>query len=213
MPPNTLYAWFAAALERDPSAIAVEVGTQQITYRDLAERADRVASSLMAGRRSAPVRVALAAERSVGAYAAYLAIQRIGAGIVPLNPRHPSPRNLEIVQEAGIETAVVTSGSDDPFRAAPRRFRPASILVGDGRDVIVEGPDGGALPPVPDDPDAQAYIVFTSGSQGRPKGVPVTQATSRPSWSRASHGSAWDPTPGSRSSSPSLSTRPSRTCS
>lgn len=160
--PRTLYDWFAASVERYGDQIALEVGDELLTYRDLAERAGRVAAGLLrtAGGRP-PRRVGLLASRTVSAYAGYLAAQRLGATVVPLNPAFPAARNATIARTAGL-TLVLTDGHDLPEC-------PVS-------SVPIREQDGecGPLPASAAAPDDLAYILFTSGSTGTPKGVPIT---------------------------------------
>jgi amino acid adenylation domain-containing protein len=145
-----------------------------LTYAELHDRAERVAARLMHGRAAAPERVAFVAARTVSAYVGYLAVHRLGAGIVPLAPDHPAHRSLDVAQRAGIEVAVVGEGVANPFLELPQRFRPTTVTVGDGVDPVVDAPGGpGRLPPPRTDTDGEAYLLFTSGTQGRPKGVPI----------------------------------------
>ncbi|MEV4121667.1 AMP-binding protein [Micromonospora sp. NPDC049645] len=168
---RTLYHWFEESTRRLPEATALEVGGIRLSYARLERRALAVAAAIMAGRDRPPARVALVAPRTApSAYAGILAVQRLGATVVPLNPDHPASRNIDIAQRAGAEVVLVDRGVRDPFQDLPRRFRPPTLVVGDSDPQADAAVDG--LPPVGEDVEAEAYLLFTSGTAGMPKGVP-----------------------------------------
>ncbi|MEU1395743.1 AMP-binding protein [Micromonospora zamorensis] len=169
MSQHTLYRWFARSAERYPDRSALEVGDDELTYAQLRGRAEALAARIVAVHGARPARVALVASRTVGAYVGHLAIQRLGAGVLPLNPEHPQQRNLDVAQRARVAVALVEPGSAELFDAFPRRRRP-TVLTLEGLEEG-PGPDG----ELPADLSADAYLLFTSGSTGRPKGVPIKQ--------------------------------------
>ncbi|WP_418960765.1 AMP-binding protein [Streptomyces tritici] len=169
---RTLYQWFEEAALSVPDRPALELGARVLTYAELRARALALAGRLVRKHGGVPRRVALVASRTVGAYAGYLAVQRLGASVVPLNPDHPAPRNLDVAQRAGVEAALVDPRADGLFRLLPERYRPTVLELSDD-DTEGDEPFDADLPPVPDDLDAEAYLIFTSGSTGQPKGVPI----------------------------------------
>lgn len=175
----TFYQRFENSALRLPDRPALEIGAEVLTYAELRALALTLAERIVRKHGGVPRRVALVASRSVAAYAGYLAIQRLGAGVLPLNPDHPQQRNLDVAQRAGVEAALVDSRSAGLFQALPERYRP-TVLELDDAERAATAPLGDGLPPVPDDLDAEAYILFTSGSTGQPKGVPILQRNFSP---------------------------------
>ncbi|MFF2119417.1 non-ribosomal peptide synthase/polyketide synthase [Kitasatospora sp. NPDC058184] len=155
--PRTLDALFAAQAARTPHAPALTDGQRSWTYRDLADRVERLARDL--GRRGAgPERtVALVLPRSMELVAAELAVVRAGAAFLPVDPGYPAERRALMLADAA--PALVL---DDPaaVRAALETERPEDR---DHTDL-----------PAADGTDHPAYVIYTSGSTGTPKGVVVT---------------------------------------
>lgn len=160
---RTLYEWFAASAARHGGELALEVGPDRLTYRQLSDLADRVAGELLAAHGTVPRRVGLLAERSVLSYAGYLAVQRLGSTVVPLNPSFPAARTTAVITAGGLDIVLV-EGDTDTAAALPV---PVLHLIPEATGPLH------ALPAYAGDPDATAYILFTSGSTGTPKGVPI----------------------------------------
>lgn len=168
---RTLYQWFEATALARGGHPALEVGDAVLSYRELRSRALAFAARIVAEHGAPPNRVALVGSRTVAAYVAYLAVQRLGGCVVPLNPDHPERRNLDIAQRAKVEVALLAPEAADLFLALPRRHRP-TLLALDG-ELSATGPDETLLPPVPENVEREAYLLFTSGSTGQAKGVPI----------------------------------------
>ena len=162
-----LYDWFDASVARYGARTAVEIDGVRYGYRRLARMAESLAARIRRQTPTVPGRIGLLAERSVLAYAGYLAIQRLGRSVVPLNPAFPAERTRYMLAASG--TGLVLAGPRAAFAPADgiRLLTVDPALAGD------EPPP--PLPPLPDAPEAEAYLLFTSGSTGTPKGVPIRQ--------------------------------------
>ncbi|WP_405656195.1 amino acid adenylation domain-containing protein [Streptomyces sp. RK9] len=166
--PHVLHTLVAEQARRTPDATAVRFDGAGMTYRELDERADRLAHLLRAGgvRRGSLVAVVL--DRSAELPVSLLAVLKAGGTYVPLDPEHPRRRLREILTDAGI-TLAVSQGPGGEKVAAPG----VTVVRPDAAEV-----SGFTCPPGPPEsgagPDDGAYMIFTSGSTGKPKGVLVS---------------------------------------
>lgn len=164
--PTRIDRRFAAQAARTPEAVALVVQGGSVSYRQLDRRVNALAHRLVAAGVSPGARVGLCAERSAGLVTAVLAILKCSATYVALPPDAPHKRLAVIVAEAGL-AAIAGEGET----AAALATATALPLVPLG------GHDEAADPPSVDESvEAAAYVLFTSGTTGRPKGVEVGHA-------------------------------------
>ncbi|MEV8632055.1 non-ribosomal peptide synthetase [Streptosporangium sp. NPDC051023] len=159
---------FAVQAGRTPDATAVSSDDFRLTYRELDERANRLAHRLLklGARPEKPVAVLM--ERSADMVVAILAVLKTGAFYLPLHTAHPLERMQWIMDHAG-----------GPVLLADEAMRGRGLPRG-GQVVVIEGGEESQASPESDPgivshPDQLAYVMYTSGSTGEPKGVGVTQ--------------------------------------
>jgi amino acid adenylation domain-containing protein len=166
--PPTLYEWFSATADRHPDAPALEVDSHELTYGRLRHLAERLADRLIAAHGGVPPRrVGLLASRSVTAYAGYLAVLRAGATVVPLNPDYPPGRNAAVAAAARLDMVLAEDTGAGTELDVP-------LVTAGSQECAAEaaGPPSRTVWPQVTADDL-AYVIFTSGTTGTPKGVPV----------------------------------------
>ncbi|HSV66607.1 MAG TPA: amino acid adenylation domain-containing protein [Mycobacteriales bacterium] len=156
-----VHEWFARRARERPEATAVTFEGAQLSYRELDERANRLAHGLVAHGAGPEVRVGLCASRGIDAIVGLLGVLKAGAAYVPLDPAYPAERLSFLVEDSGAHLVLTT-------RAFQDRLPPGDVLCLDG-DWYAELPTG--VPETAVRPENVAYVIYTSGSSGRPKGV------------------------------------------
>ncbi|WP_430788000.1 amino acid adenylation domain-containing protein [Actinoplanes sp. G11-F43] len=161
----SIQALFAAQVARDPDAIALTGPDGVLRYADLDGRSDTLARSLAARGAGPGTPVAILMERSAELVVAALAVLKTGAYYVPLHTAHPPARLQRAVD--GLDGPLLLADATTSARGLPERCR--AVLVAEAMaepapDVTLPEAGGGDL----------AYVMFTSGSTGEPKGVAVS---------------------------------------
>ncbi|NKI69948.1 amino acid adenylation domain-containing protein, partial [Collimonas pratensis] len=157
---------FEAQAVQRPDAVAAVHGVHQLSYAELNRQANQLAHHLrqLGVRRND--RVALQLERSLPLIVAELAILKCGAAYVPIDGSLPDERKIFMAQDSGASLLLTLSGAAWPEQAALTRVNldqiAASAYAADNL-----APGGGD--------ETIAYIMYTSGSTGQPKGVLVPQ--------------------------------------
>ncbi|HBR0883715.1 TPA: amino acid adenylation domain-containing protein [Klebsiella pneumoniae] len=164
---SCLHQGFLAYATKKPSAPAI-LGETALSYADLANISANVALTLFEQALQPGARVAVVAEKGWQQVAAVLGILRAGYVYVPLDPNLPKRRLQELLTEADIQVALTTPYSDErvewPVTVVHLPITEAmNAFTSKWRDIEI-------------DAASPAYIIFTSGTTGKPKGVVVTHA-------------------------------------
>ncbi|WP_444971793.1 amino acid adenylation domain-containing protein [Streptomyces sp. SAI-25] len=165
---------FARQVSRAPGAVAVSGCGDSLTYGELDARADRLAHRLAAVGAGPGVPVGVFLERGPGLVTALLAVHRAGAVYLPLDPDYPPARIGYLLQDSG--AGIIVSERALTGRLADtgggRTSEARTLLLDDDE---APGATGASVPRPPHRPrpDELAYIFYTSGSTGQPKGVLV----------------------------------------
>ena len=158
-------------VERTPETIALRCGTEHLTYQQLNLQANRIAHVLQEKRISPETPVIFFAERDMYFAIAMLAIFKAGGIYIPVDPFHPEERNRRVLQESHAVLALTTR----TYLPALQRLQQSdahSLLILSIEDLL-EQETRDTNPERPFHVDQVAYILYTSGSTGQPKGVMV----------------------------------------
>jgi amino acid adenylation domain-containing protein len=187
-----LWTGFLRSCEQFPTRGASDVAGREVTYQQLAYFAKRLAATLQTGPVPGAVPLtAVFAYRSQTAYAAVLGVLMAGHGYVPLNRTFPVDRTRLMLERSMCRSMIVDAGSEAQLEGLLRGIaNPLVIVCPDRADVTEltakfpahrfiganELADAEQWHPVDVPGDSIAYLLFTSGSTGQPKGVMVSHA-------------------------------------
>ena len=156
----------AAAASTVPDRVAITVDGEAVTHAELDDASGRVASWL-AGRVQPGDRVLLAAGSSAGFVRCYLGALRAGAVVVLANPGYTTAELGHLVADSG---AVLAFADREPARRLAGLGPGSALVTTDVRELPATPPATG----IAARPDDTALLAYTSGTTGRPKGVPLT---------------------------------------
>lgn len=159
----TVHDLISAQVEKSPDQIAVTGSDRSLTYRELAERSDSVASHIQSQVSGSGQRIGVALPRDTELLVGLLGVLKAGHTYVPLDPSQPVERQRTVLKTAEAKAVLCpeTAGLDLTLSS----------------DCIVIDPSKAASGVTPNSTDISgdqaAYVIFTSGSTGTPKGVEI----------------------------------------
>ncbi|MBC9915657.1 non-ribosomal peptide synthetase, partial [Chitinophaga varians] len=158
---KTMTDLFEEQVKMVPDHHAVIDATGSITYERLQRRVNQLAVDIK--KRKAHL-VAIYAEPSIDMIAAILAVWKVGAAFIPLDPQQHAGRQEVVLAESGCDLLLIQARL-----AGGLRFQGEIMLIGntDGAPQVLSSEAS---------PESTAYVIYTSGSTGAPKGVKISQA-------------------------------------
>jgi aspartate racemase len=164
---STIQKVFEEELALNGLRTALISGEVHVTYNDLNRRANQLAHRLRREGVNQETPVALCIERSVDMVVGMLGILKAGGAYIPLDPEYPDERLRYMLQDGNVH--VVVTNSRWSYRFANDAVRVLCLDV-EGRAIAKES---GVNPQIGTPADTLAYIMYTSGTTGKPKGVCV----------------------------------------
>lgn len=168
-PAGSIIQWVEAQAARTPDLPAVVGEGESLTYRELDERANRLASQLHSRGVGPEVLVGVCMERSPQTMVALLAILKAGGAYVPMDPAYPRERLQFMMENARVPVMLTQERLRSRCRLPEAN---CELLCVDTLDLSRDGPEPGqSLGAGHPQSHHLAYVIYTSGSTGRPKGV------------------------------------------
>jgi amino acid adenylation domain-containing protein len=165
-----IHRLFEAQAEQTPERPAVSLGADALSYRELDERANRLARHLLAAGVRPGALVGLCFERSLELVVAIVATLKAGAGYLPLDPSYPAERLAFALADSHV-AVVLTMG--EAAASLPQSPSPGLRVIDLAAEAAAIAAREPMSPGVPADAELPAYVIYTSGSTGRPKGVVI----------------------------------------
>lgn len=167
---QSLHQLFEYNTANNPEKTAIVFENEKLTYRELNEKANRIAGYLKRKGISSEKLVGVLLERSSLFVEAVLGIWKAGAAYIPLDVEYPTERKLDILEDSKAEALITLSDFvDDEIRNAYGNIICLDLVAKELERESCENLD------VLVDKNNLAYVLFTSGSTGRPKGVMIEQ--------------------------------------
>jgi amino acid adenylation domain-containing protein/non-ribosomal peptide synthase protein (TIGR01720 family) len=168
-PNRTLGELFEAQVESTPEQIAVVFGNEKLTYRELNERANRLAHYLRQQGVKTETLVGVMLERSIDLLVAVMGVSKAGGAYVSLDPHYPVDRLSFILEDTHAPLLITKDRFADLVPTT------AKIIRLDVEAEQISAESGENLPPAAS-PDHLVYVIYTSGSTGIPKGTLITHS-------------------------------------
>ncbi len=158
---KTMHRLFEEQVSRTPERAALVLGDQQLTYRELNEKANQMARILMEQGVKSGDHVALITQRGFAMIIGMMAILKCGGAYVPIDPEYPLSRKEYIINNSKVAVVLVDQASD---------VNCANQIIVDETAMSLYPSHNPDLPKIARN---LAYVIYTSGSTGIPKGVMI----------------------------------------
>jgi amino acid adenylation domain-containing protein len=158
---------FEAHAERAPDSVALVDGDRRLSYRELDQRANRLAHHLQRLGVTANAPVGICMNRSAELVISVLAVLKAGGAYVPYDPTYPKERVAAMLEDVKLKVLLTR---ETLLERLPERKPRVVCLDGDWEGIA---PNPAGKPEKRSGPEDLCYIIFTSGSTGRPKAAAV----------------------------------------
>src|SRR5437868_7459381 len=155
-------------VEFTPDAVAIVYEDEQLTYKQLNSRANRVAHSLREIGVGVEVKVGLCVERSLDMLIGLLGILKAGGAYLPIDTGYPEERIRYMLNDSGAKAVLV----QEKFKKLSDDVGPRIVRVEQAEKEVKNA--NGENPKIRVDQENLAYVIYTSGSTGQPKGCEVS---------------------------------------
>lgn len=159
---------FERQVEKSPDQTAAVCAGESLLYRELNQRANRLANYLRACGTGPEMLTGICLERSLGMVIAVLAVLKAGGAYVPLDPAYPRERLNSMIKGAALNLLLTETRF---LKQLPQAAVPIICLDSESGEIAACAPDNPDFDALPENP---AYVIYTSGSTGRPKGVVIS---------------------------------------
>ncbi|WP_223275548.1 non-ribosomal peptide synthetase, partial [Paenibacillus elgii] len=161
---KTIHHLFEEQVERSPDQVAVVFEDEQLTYRELNEKANRLARTLRAEGVQPDQPVGILVERSLEMIVGIFGILKAGGAYVPIDPNYPEERIRYVLEDSDTKLLLVQNHlwENAPFTGKLLDLNDSQTYCEDSSNLELAA-----------GPNHLAYVIYTSGSTGKPKGVMV----------------------------------------
>ncbi len=165
---TTVVDLFRSQVKDKPDAIAVEFENQKITYEELNEKSDRLASNLIKKGVQKEELIAICLEKKIEMIVGILAVMKCGGAYVPIDPNYPKDRIDYILEDTTSKIILTTTDFNEMLEA----YDEVEVINLDDEQVF-DTADTSMIKTSNVPSDNLAYVIYTSGSTGKPKGVKI----------------------------------------